>query len=60
MEAKGSVIDEPTIETLMRWSDEGGCEAIDGCWLSLDERTCPHGQPSWAVVLGLASDLGDE
>jgi hypothetical protein len=25
---------EPTAETLMEWSDEGGCRAPDGCWLA--------------------------
>jgi hypothetical protein len=29
----------------------GGCEALDGCWVEPD-GTCPHGKPSWLLVLG--------
>jgi hypothetical protein len=52
--------EEPTLETLMAWSDEGGCRATDGCWLAQDADACAHGYPSWAIVLGLASPLGGE
>jgi hypothetical protein len=48
--------EEPTPETLAQWTDEGRCQATDGCWLDTDTPECPHGHPSWAVVLGLASD----
>ena len=43
---------EPTQETLMQWADENGCQATDGCWLADGVSECPHGHPSWAVVLG--------
>lgn len=42
----------PNVETLLQWEAEGGCEAIDGCWVETD-GTCPHGCPSWLIVLGL-------
>ena len=44
--------DVPSIETLADWADDGGCEATDGCWVEVD-GVCPHGRPSWALVLGL-------
>ena len=49
--------DEPTPETLMEWSDKGGCRATDGCWLTEDEEACEHHYPSWAIVLGLAPPI---
>jgi hypothetical protein len=52
--------EEPTLQTLMEWVDEGGCQATDGCWLAQDADACEHGYPSWAIVLGLASSLGGE
>jgi len=51
--------EEPTSETLMEWVDQGGCRATDGCWLE-EGQVCEHGYPSWAVVLGLASESSDE
>jgi hypothetical protein len=30
---------------------EGGCEALDGCWVEPD-GTCEHGEPSWLLRLG--------
>ena len=44
----------PDIETLMEWEAEGGCEAAcpHGCWVEPD-GTCPHGNPSWLLRLGL-------
>ena len=42
----------PDLETLMEWEAEGGCEAVDGCWVEAD-GTCPHGCPSWLLVMGL-------
>jgi hypothetical protein len=43
----------PSIETLRQWMfHEGGCEAIDGCWVEPDGH-CPHGQPSWLLYLGM-------
>jgi hypothetical protein len=43
----------PSLEELQRQLEEdGGCEAVDGCWVEPD-GSCEHGQPSWLVVLGL-------
>ena len=44
----------PDIGTLMQWEAEGGCEAAcpHGCWVEPDGR-CPHGKPSWLIVMGL-------
>ena len=44
--------DVPSVETLTAWDDDGGCEATDGCWVEVDGH-CPHGRPSWALVMGL-------
>ena len=43
---------EPTVEELMEWEAEGGCEATDGCWVETD-GVCPHGCQSWMLVMGL-------
>jgi hypothetical protein len=44
----------PDVETLMAWEAEGGCEAAcpHHCWVEPD-GTCPHGNPSWLLKLGL-------
>lgn len=42
----------PSLDTLMRWEAEDGCEATDGCWVEPD-GVCPHGHESWLLVLGL-------
>ena len=47
-----SQAEEPDIETLMAWEFNGICEAVDGCTVEPD-GTCPHGCPSWLLVLGL-------
>lgn len=44
--------DVPSMETLADWDNDGGCEATDGCWVEVDGH-CPHGRPSWALVMGL-------
>ena len=44
--------DIPDQETLEGWVFDSGCEAVDGCWVEPD-GTCPHGSPSWLLVLGL-------
>lgn len=43
---------EPDIDTLIRWMDEGGCQATDGCTVDPDGR-CRHGCESWLVELGM-------
>lgn len=41
----------PSMATLEAWSNDCGCEAIDGCWVEPD-GTCEHGKPSWLLALG--------
>lgn len=43
---------EPTIATLKRWMDKGGCKTTDNCWVEIDGY-CEHGCPSWAIEMGL-------
>ncbi len=42
----------PTVIQAQQWMMEGGCEAIDGCWVEPDGH-CPHGFPSWLLHIGL-------
>jgi hypothetical protein len=44
----------PGPDALMRWEAEGFCEAAcpHGCLVEPD-GTCPHGHPSWLLVMGL-------
>jgi hypothetical protein len=44
----------PSIETLIAWEAQGGCEAAcpHRCWVEPDGR-CTHGNPSWMLKLGL-------
>ena len=44
--------DAPDIETLMDWSEQGGCEATDGCWVEPD-GVCEHGRQSWLLELSM-------
>jgi len=44
-------VKKPSVSTLERWSNDCGCEAIDGCWVEPD-GTCEHGYPSWLSALG--------
>jgi hypothetical protein len=39
---------------LIQWEAQGGCEAAcpHGCWVEPDGH-CPHGKPSWLIVMGL-------
>ena len=46
------MIKEPTIEQMRKWTNRGGCEATDGCWVEPD-GTCEHGNQSWMLKLGL-------
>ena len=43
---------QPAWETLEDWMWDGCCEATDGCIIEPDGH-CPHGHPSWLLVLGL-------
>jgi len=42
----------PSVATLEEWNNDGGCEALDGCWVEPD-GTCPHDKPSWLMAMGL-------
>ena len=44
---------QPSLEQLMEWEREGGCEAAcpEGCWVEPDGK-CPHGFKSWLLELG--------
>ena len=42
----------PSDNTLARWMMDDICPAVDGCRVEPD-GTCPHGYPSWLMVLGL-------
>lgn len=46
---KGS---KPGLATLETWSDNGIAKALDGCRVEPD-GTCPHGAPSWMLVIGV-------
>jgi hypothetical protein len=42
----------PSTDDLSEWMNEGGCEAIDGCWVEPD-GFCEHGRPSWLIYMGM-------
>ena len=42
----------PSLATLRRWDNDGGCEATDGCWVEPD-GVCEHGCKSWLLALGI-------
>jgi hypothetical protein len=52
--AAGPELEPPDVETLIAWEAQGGCEAAcpHHCWTEPD-GTCPHGNPSWLLKLGL-------
>ena len=41
----------PSAATMERWHSEGGCKAVDGCWVEPDGE-CAHSFPSWLSALG--------
>jgi hypothetical protein len=43
---------EPSLKTLQSWLGDGVAEATDGCRVEPD-GTCPHGEPSWFLKLGI-------
>jgi hypothetical protein len=45
-------VEQPDWETLEEWLFDSICEATDGCIVEHD-GVCPHGHPSWILVLGL-------
>ena len=44
--------EKPDLGQLEEWMDDGGCEAMDGCWVEPD-GVCPDGHPSWLLQLGM-------
>lgn len=42
----------PCTSKLETWNDEGGCKALDGCWVEPDGE-CEHGFPSWLRALNM-------
>lgn len=44
-------VEEPTLDQIMEWSNDGECETTDGCIVEPD-GTCEHGHPSWMLYLG--------
>lgn len=45
--------EEPTLEELMEWADEGMCMATDGCEGIETDGACPHSYPSWLLQLSM-------
>ena len=45
-------VHKPCDKKLMEWANDGGCEAVDGCWTEPD-GTCEHGLPSWLLALNM-------
>ena len=45
-------VNKPSIKELEEWDRDGGCEAIDGCWVEPDGQ-CEHGFDSWLLAMGL-------
>ena len=41
----------PSAATMRKWMNSGVARALDGCRVEPDGR-CPHGLPSWLLVLG--------
>ena len=41
----------PSIRTMEKWIMDGVAKATDGCRVEPDGK-CPHGKPSWLIVLG--------
>ena len=46
------IVSPPPMEDLKEWMMDSYCEAVDGCLVEPDGY-CPHGHPSWFLVLGL-------
>lgn len=43
----------PSYARLTTWRKQGGCEALDGCWVE-PHGHCEHGHPSWLLHFGMA------
>jgi hypothetical protein len=44
-------MDAPSLEQLLEWQEQGGCEATDGCWVEPD-GCWVHGEPFVAAGSG--------
>jgi hypothetical protein len=42
----------PSMACMERWHSDGGCNAVDGCWVEPDGE-CEHGYPSWLRAMCL-------
>ena len=49
---RGEEYEVPDLEMLREWGNDGGSEALDGCWVEPDGY-CEHGYPSWLIALGM-------
>jgi len=41
----------PSIKTMERWDNDGGCKTPCGCWVEPDGN-CEHGNDSWIRIMG--------
>lgn len=46
------IVEQPSLEELEDFCDQGGCDATDGCWVEPD-GLCEHGHVSWLLYLNL-------
>ena len=47
-----SVIKEPSMRALEKWSEDGVCKSVFGARVEFD-GTGPLGEPSWGLALGM-------
>ena len=52
MQTKKKTRKEPSIATLTRWVNQGIAKTPCGCRVEPDGH-CPHGKPSWLLIMGL-------
>ena len=45
--------EQPDLDTLIKWVEEGEFEATDGCFPVEPDGWCEHDYPSWLLQLGL-------
>lgn len=49
---EGKAPKPPSLAMLKKWCDDGSAETLCGCTVEPD-GVCPHGNPSWLIILGL-------
>lgn len=49
---KPVMIRRPSEASTEQWISDGVAKSPDGCAVELD-GTCPHGQSSWLLIIGL-------